>query len=184
MRRGADGLISSAPMDLASFIRDVPDFPKPGIVFKDITPLLADHGALSASIEQMAARFDGDSVDCVVGIESRGFIFGTPLAMRLGASFVPTRKPGKLPYETHRLEYELEYGTDALEIHKDAISPGAKVLVVDDLLATGGTLDAACRLVEQVGGTVVGCALLIELAFLPGRAKVGDRRIEPLIRYD
>ena len=171
-------------MDLASFIRDVPDFPKPGIVFKDITPLLNDVGALRGTLDAFAERVSGDQIDRIVGIESRGFIFGAPLAAKLGCGFVPVRKPGKLPHDTHGLDYELEYGSDRLEIHQDAVGKGEKVLVVDDLLATGGTLDATCRLIERAGAEVAACLVLIELAFLPGRAKMGDRRIEALITYD
>ncbi len=165
----------SATVDLRSFIRDIPDFPEPGIVFKDITPLLADAGALNEAIVQLAAIGAPLDIDIVIAAEARGFVLGPALARELGAGFVLARKPGKLPHETTSAEYALEYGTDALEVHTDAITPGSRVLVHDDLLATGGTAGALCRLVEQLGGTVVGCAFLIELAFLPGRATLEAR---------
>ena len=170
-------------LDLTSFIRDIPDFPKPGILFKDITPLLANPAAFDAAIGQMADYYRDKHVHTVVGIESRGFIFGAPLAIRLGASFVPVRKPGKLPYKTEKLEYALEYGTDALEIHVDAVIPGNPVLICDDLLATGGTTQATKQLVETVGGKVIGFAFLIELTFLGGREKLPDTEILSLIKY-
>ena len=170
-------------MDLSAFLRDVPDFPKPGILFKDITPLLGDPKALSASIDQMAAM-GWDDIDRIVGIESRGFIFGVPLAIHMGLGFTPVRKPGKLPYKTHSEEYTLEYGTDTLEIHQDGVHKDERILVVDDLLATGGTMAATCRLVESAGGHVVGCATIIELAFLEGRKKLEGRRVEALITVD
>jgi adenine phosphoribosyltransferase len=170
---------------LAGLIRDVPDFPKPGIVFKDVTPLLADPAGLALAIELMANPFRGAGVDLVVGPESRGFIFGTAVATALSAGFVPVRKPGKLPYRTRSIEYALEYGTDSLHIHVDAVKPGMRVLLVDDLLATGGTLAAAAKLIgpEGLGGTIVGASVLIELAFLSGRAGLGGMRIESLMRY-
>lgn len=170
-------------MELESFIRDVPDFPKKGIMFKDITPLLADHGALSAAIDRLHARFADHEIDCVIGIESRGFLFGVPLALRLGCGFAPVRKPNKLPYKTHAEEYDLEYGKDTLEIHADAIAPGDRVLICDDLLATGGTMCASRNLIERIGGKVVACAVLIELAFLEGRKRLEDTPVEALIRY-
>jgi adenine phosphoribosyltransferase len=169
--------------DLEKYIRNVPDFPKKGIGFKDITTLLKDPSAFRASLDEMQKRFP-ERIDVIVGIESRGFIFGAALADRTGASFVPARKPGKLPAETVAEEYALEYGTDALEIHTDAISPGQKVLIVDDLLATGGTAAATGRLVEKLGGKVLGFLFLIELTFLNGREKLGDHRVESLIRYE
>ncbi|MCC6579173.1 MAG: adenine phosphoribosyltransferase [Phycisphaeraceae bacterium] len=159
-------------MDLASLIRDVPDWPKPGIMFKDITPLLANPAGLAMAVEQMANPFRGKNVDIVVGAESRGFIFGTAVAQALSAGFVPIRKPGKLPCATLTASYSLEYGTDKLQIHADAIRKGQRVLMVDDLLATGGTMDACCQLVQQLGGEIVGIALLLELTFLPGRDKL------------
>jgi len=159
-------------MDLEQYIRDVPDFPKPGIVFKDITPLLADPAALAEAVTQLVQPFALGGVDLVVGVESRGFIFGALAAQRLGVGFVPIRKPGKLPAETISESYELEYGTDSVEIHADAIPAGQKVLMVDDLLATGGTAEAACKLVKKLDGDIVGAAFVIELSFLPGRAKL------------
>src|ERR671915_1929660 len=155
---------------LKEAIRDVPDFPKPGIIFKDITPVLCDPVLLRQTTEAMAAPYAGAQVSYVVGVESRGFILGAPVALQLGAGFIPVRKPGKLPYRTMAAEYALEYGTDRLEIHADACAPDARVLVVDDVLATGGTAAATCRLVESLGGVVVGCSFLIVLSFLPGRA--------------
>jgi len=159
-------------MQLDGLIRDVPDFPKPGIIFKDITPLLANAEALREVIAHFRRRYEGRGIDLVVAIESRGFIFGAALACALGAGFVPVRKPGKLPAATLREEYELEYGTDALEIHLDAMQRGQKVLIFDDVLATGGTLAATGRLVRALGGEIVEAATLIELAFLNGRAKL------------
>jgi adenine phosphoribosyltransferase len=167
-------------MDLSRFLRDVPDFPKPGILFKDITPLLASPAAMQATIDALAALPVG-KVDKVAAIESRGFLFGMPLALQLGVGFVPVRKPGKLPWKTNRVEYMLEYGSDAVEIHQDAVLPGERVLLVDDLLATGGTLHAACQLVESCGGVVAACACVVELCFLPGRERLRGRRVEALI---
>jgi adenine phosphoribosyltransferase len=155
-------------------IRDVPDFPKKGIVFKDITPLIGNPEGLREVIDQFRQRYEGRGIDVVVAVESRGFIFGAALAYVLGAGFVPVRKPGKLPADTIRETYELEYGCDALEIHRDAIRPGQKVLILDDVLATGGTLAATCRLVRALQGEIVEVATLIELAFLNGRAKLAD----------
>ena len=150
-----------APLDLKNFIRDIPDFPKAGILFRDITPLLAEPPAFRASIEQFAARFREELVDVIVAAEARGFIFAAPLAIELQAGFVPIRKPGKLPFDTHAFHYELEYGADTLEMHIDGVREGQRVLVIDDLLATGGTVDACCQLLEKSGATVVGCAFLI-----------------------
>ncbi len=161
-------------MDLLTFIRDIPDFPKPGIIFKDITPLLNNPEAFKAAIDQLASRYAGTRIDKIVGIEARGFIFAGALAYRLGVGMVPVRKKGKLPYKTLSETYELEYGTDTMEIHEDAIKPGDHVLVLDDLIATGGTLAATCRLVEKLGGSIVEVAILIELSFLNGRAKVKE----------
>ncbi|HEV3486471.1 MAG TPA: adenine phosphoribosyltransferase [Vicinamibacterales bacterium] len=169
--------------DLKAAIRDVPDFPKPGIVFKDITPVLADATLLHRATRAMAAPFANAGVSCVVGIESRGFILGAPVALELGVGFVPVRKPGKLPHRTTSVEYALEYGTDRLEIHADACGVNAKVLIVDDVLATGGTASATCRLVEDVGGAVVGCSFLIALTFLPGLTALAGRRVEALVSY-
>ncbi|MCR9245016.1 MAG: adenine phosphoribosyltransferase [bacterium] len=168
-------------MNLGQFLRDVPDYPKPGILFKDITPLLASPEALAAAVDQMAA-LDFGEIDVVAGIESRGFLFGAPLAIKMDRGFVPIRKPGKLPWKTNRIEYVLEYGTDAVEIHQDAVKPGQRVLLVDDLLATGGTMDAACQLVESCGAIVAGCAFVISLDFLDGRKKLEKHPIEALIR--
>jgi adenine phosphoribosyltransferase len=159
-------------MDLNTFIRDIPDWPKPGIVFKDITPLLADPAALAMAVEQMANPYRGRKIDVVVGTESRGFIFGTAIAQALSAGFIPVRKPGKLPAPTHRKDYELEYGTDALEIHQDAIKPGQRAIIIDDVLATGGTMKASLELVDMLGAEICGVSVLIELAFLEGRAKL------------
>jgi adenine phosphoribosyltransferase len=168
-------------IDLNSFIRDVPDFPKKGILFKDITPLLADAKALREAADQMARPFADKGIDLVAGVESRGFIFGTMIADRLGCGFVPIRKPGKLPAEKISRTYGLEYGTATVEIHIDAIEQGRKVLMVDDLLATGGTMEAACHLVEKLGGDVAGIAFLIELCFLHGRDKLKDYALHTLI---
>lgn len=164
-------------------IRDVPDFPKKGIVFKDLTPLLQDAKAYGATIDRLAEAVQGHAFDLVCGIESRGFLFGATLAKTLGKGFIPVRKPGKLPWKTAAESYELEYGTDTIEIHTDAASGGKRVLMVDDLLATGGTMGAAVKLVRKVGGTPVACAFVIELAFLKGRAKLGDLPVHALIQY-
>jgi len=171
------------PEWLKSHIRDIPGFPSPGIIFKDITPLLADVEAFRATVDALADEYAGQQVDRVIGIEARGFILGAPVAYRLGAAFIPVRKPGKLPHDVEGLEYELEYGTDLLEIHRDAILPGERVLIVDDVLATGGTAGATARLVEKLGGEVAGFAFLIELAFLPGREQLGDHHITSVITY-
>lgn len=171
-------------MDLRDHIRDIPDFPKPGIVFKDITPVMADASALRAAVDQLASPARDLEVDVVIGAEARGFLLGPALALALGAGFVLARKPGKLPHETVRAEYALEYGTDALELHTDAVAHGARVLVHDDLLATGGTAKALCELVEQLGGQVVGCHFLIELAFLDGRSRLSGYDVRSLISYD
>ncbi len=171
-----DGLPFPAMADLARLIADVPDYPKPGIVFKDITPLLRDPAALSLAVEYMSQPYRGKRIDAVASAESRGFIFGVAVAQNLSAGFVPIRKPGKLPRETRSEEYTLEYGVDKLEIHVDAVRPGDRVLLIDDLLATGGTMSASCRLVEDLGAEVAGVAVLIELGFLTGR--------ETLSKYD
>ena len=170
-------------MDLSSLIRDVPDFPKQGILFKDITTLLVNPEALAQTIDQLGDRYRDRGIRVVTGVESRGFIFGAALALELKAGFVPIRKPGKLPAETISASYELEYGTDSVEIHRDAIRSGQKVLMFDDLLATGGTMEAACRLVEALNGEIVEIAFLIELTFLEGRKKLGDRGVFSLIQY-
>jgi adenine phosphoribosyltransferase len=170
-------------MDLRRYIRDIPDFPKPGILFKDITPLLADGKALRWTIDQLSERYRG-TVDMVLGIESRGFIIGSALAYALGVGIAIVRKPGKLPYEKYSAEYELEYGTDMLEIHRDAFGQKTRVLIVDDLLATGGTATAAIRLAEHLRGEIVECAFIIELGFLHGRDRLAPRQVHSLIRYD
>lgn len=169
---------------LRELIRDVPDFPKPGVVFKDITPLLAHPAGLSLAVEYMTQPFRHMQVDLVAGAESRGFIFGTAIAQNLSAGFIPIRKPGKLPHQTHSEEYALEYGTDRVEVHRDAIEPGDKVLLVDDVLATGGTMNACCRLVRAAGGTIVGVAVLLELAFLNGRSQLHEYPVHSILRYD
>ena len=168
---------------IADRIRDVPDFPKKGILFKDITPVLSDIDTLRTSVKEMAAPFVDLRIDVVVGIESRGFIFGAPIADVLNCSFVPVRKPGKLPWKTESVSYELEYGTDALEIHKDAIAEGQSVLIVDDLLATGGTAEATCKLVSKLGGNIKGLSLLIELEDLNGRKRLNQYNVHSLVQY-
>jgi len=170
-------------MDLRSFIRDIPDFPKPGIIFKDITPLLANGPALRWTIDQLSERYRG-TVDIVLGIESRGFLIGAALAYALGTGIAIVRKPGKLPWQTISAQYELEYGRDSLEIHRDAFGHPARVVIVDDLLATGGTAGAAIQLVEQLKGEVVECAVIIELGFLHGRERIAPHPVFSLLRYD
>src|SRR5919109_3550885 len=165
-------------------IRDIPDFPKPGIVFKDITPLLSNGQLFGRTIDILADRYRSQKVDAVLAIESRGFIVGAALAYKLGAGFCIVRKPGKLPYETHRASYELEYGTDSLEIHVDALPAKARVIIVDDLIATGGTAAATAQLVSRIGGTVVECAFVIELSFLKGREKLKPHAVFSLVQYD
>jgi adenine phosphoribosyltransferase len=169
---------------LKEHIRDIPDFPKPGVVFKDITPLLADVDAFRFTIDAIADHFAGQTVDKVLGIEARGFITAAPVAYRFGAGFVPVRKAGKLPWEIEKEEYALEYGTDLLEIHRDAVQPGERVLVVDDVMATGGTASATVRLVQKLGGEVVGLGFIIELAFLGGRNKLEGFDALSLITYE
>ena len=170
-------------MDLRKLIRDVPDFPKKGIVFKDITPLLQDSAALKESLDRLTAHFAGRGITKVIGIESRGYIFAPAVALSLAAGFVPVRKPGKLPWKTASEEYALEYGSDKLEIHVDALTRGEKVLVVDDLLATGGTAAAARRLAERLDAQVVGAGFLVELTFLKGRSRLPDLDVISLIQY-
>jgi adenine phosphoribosyltransferase len=170
-------------VDLKSFVRDIPDFPRPGIVFKDITPLLVDAAALDQAVSELAALARPLSVDLVVAAEARGFILGAALARELGVGFVPARKPGKLPSETVSAEYVLEYGIDALEMHADALAGGIRVLVHDDLLATGGTAAAVCKLVEELGAVVAGCAFLVELSFLDGRARLAPHEVLTVIEY-
>jgi adenine phosphoribosyltransferase len=173
----------SEAADLRRLIRDIPDFPKPGILFRDITPLLADAAGLALAVELMVQPFRGRRIDLVVGAESRGFIFGTAAARALSAGFVPVRKPGKLPSETRKHEYALEYGTDALEMHAGALGPEHAVLIVDDLLATGGTLAACCALVSETGASIEAVAVLIELTALNGRAQLGDVPVYSVVAY-
>jgi adenine phosphoribosyltransferase len=170
--------------ELRDCVRDIPDFPKPGVIFKDITPLLANPEAFRSTIDLIAEHFDGTAIDRVLGVEARGFIIAAPVAYRFGAAFVPVRKAGKLPWEIEREEYELEYGTDLLEIHRDAVEPGSKVVIVDDVLATGGTAAATIRLVEKLGGTVAGLAFVIELGFLEGREKLEGYDVLSLVTYE
>ncbi|MGY8768181.1 MAG: adenine phosphoribosyltransferase [Pirellulales bacterium] len=165
-------------INLKDYIRDIPDFPKPGILFRDITPLLADPVAFGACIDMMAEKYADAGIDVIVAAEARGFIFAAPLALRLNCGFVPIRKPGKLPFDTHAFHYELEYGTDTLEMHIDGVEPGQKILMVDDLLATGGTVKACCNLVEKVGAKVASCCFLIDLVELEG-----SKLIEPIECY-
>ncbi len=170
-------------IELRDYIRDIPDFPKPGIAFKDITPLLSLPLAFEAAIDRLEAAFADQGIQTIAAAEARGFIFGAPLALRLGAGFVPIRKPGKLPYATIALEYQLEYGSDRLEVHTDAFGPGRRVLLVDDVLATGGTMRACRDLVQSTGAEVVACAFVIELSFLEGRAKLEPSQIVSLVTY-
>lgn len=170
-------------MDLTKYIRNIPNFPKPGILFKDITPLLADPEAFHAAVRQMMEHYAGTEIDAISAAEARGFLFAAPLAYLMKKPLVPLRKPGKLPYTTHKLQYDLEYGQAELHVHVDGFNPGAKVLVIDDLLATGGTLEAACKLIEQAGAKVVGCAVLVELSFLLGRERLRPHDVFSLIRY-
>jgi len=170
-------------MELRTYIRDVPDFPKPGILFKDITPLLQDAAAFRQSVDALEDQVKGKGIDCVASIESRGFIFGGALAERLGIGFVPVRKKGKLPYHTRQESYALEYGEATVEVHEDAFRSGQRVLILDDLLATGGTAKAAAKLVESLGGKVAGFLFLIELSFLKGREKLKGYPVSSLIEY-
>lgn len=165
-------------------IRDIPDFPQPGVVFKDITPLLADHSALAACVNWLAGAFEDLGVTKVIGIEARGFVFAAPVAVALGAGFVPVRKAGKLPWKVHSETYELEYGTGTLEVHADAIEPGERVLIVDDVLATGGTAAAVARMVDHLGGDPVGFGFVVELAFLGGRERIGELDTFSLLTYE
>lgn len=170
-------------MDLRPFIRDIPDFPKPGILFKDIMPLLANATAFQHAIDLLSIHYAGKPIDAIAAAEARGFLFAAPLALKLHLPLVPLRKPGKLPYRTYSLKYELEYGTAELQMHVDGIERGQKVLLVDDVLATGGTMVAGAKLIEQAGGKVYGCAFLVELSFLGGRAKLGDYDAYSVLRY-
>jgi adenine phosphoribosyltransferase len=173
----------AARRELLARIRDVPDFPRPGIVFKDITPLLQDAGALKLACELLAAPYRAGKVDLVVGVESRGFIFGPPVALALGAGFAIARKTGKLPWETVRASYALEYGEETIEMHRDSVRQGQRVLLIDDVIATGGTAAATARLVREQGGIVVGAAFLIELSFLDGRRALGNVPVEAVLRF-
>jgi adenine phosphoribosyltransferase len=168
---------------LVDHIRDIPDFPKAGVTFKDITPLLGDHDQLRMAVDGLADPYASQQVSKVVGIEARGFILAAPVALRLGAGFVPVRKAGKLPWHVERITYDLEYGTDTLEVHQGSIEPGERVLVVDDVLATGGTAEATAELIERLGGTVVGLAFLIELGFLDGRDRLAGHELTALLTY-
>lgn len=170
-------------MNLAQYIRDIPDFPKPGILFKDITPLLAEPEAFQHALDQFVAYCKGRRIDAVAAAEARGFLFAAPLALLLRKPLIPLRKPGKLPYRTYSLKYELEYGSAELQVHIDGVAPGAQVLLVDDLLATGGTMEAGCQLIEKAGGKVASCAFLVELAFLKGRDRLRPHEVFSLIQY-
>ena len=170
-------------MDLASYIRPIPDFPKPGILFRDITPLLADAAALAAAIDRLAAPWRGEKIDAIAAVEARGFLFATPLALALGVGVIPVRKPGKLPADTIEHEYDLEYGRDRLQMHRGILASGARVLVVDDVLATGGTAEACMRLVEAGGGRVAGASFLVEIGPLGGRERLAPHRVEAALVY-
>jgi len=170
-------------MDLAKYIRDIPDFPRPGILFKDITPLLAEPEAFRQAIQLMHERYRSQQVDAVAAAEARGFLFAAPLALFMERPLIPLRKPGKLPYRTHALQYDLEYGSAELQVHIDGVAAGAQVLLVDDLLATGGTMHAGCRLIEKAGGQVAGCAFLVELTFLKGRERLQPYDVFSLIQF-
>ena len=175
--------MSNETIDPRDFIRDIPDFPKPGIHFKDITPLLANPGAFAAVIDRLAQAFSDQKLDAIAAAEARGFIFGAPLALALAVPFIPIRKPGKLPYATIAMEYQLEYGSDRLEVHTDAIKAGSRVLLLDDVLATGGTMRACCDLVKAAGAEIAACAFILELDFLNGRDKLAPFEVFSLIRY-
>ncbi|GAC1469663.1 MAG: adenine phosphoribosyltransferase [Isosphaeraceae bacterium] len=177
------GMPPPASLDLRQWIRDIPDFPKPGIRFKDITPLLAHSEAFHAVIDRLAGQYAGTPIDTIAAAEARGFIFGAPLALKLNAGFVPIRKPGKLPYATVAHEYQLEYGSDRLEVHTDAFAPGRRILLLDDVLATGGTMQACCDLVKQVGAEVVACAFVLELTSLGGRDRLAPYKVTSLLSY-
>ncbi|MFO0842471.1 MAG: adenine phosphoribosyltransferase [Gemmataceae bacterium] len=170
-------------MDLRDFIRDIPDFPKPGILFKDITPLLASPAAFRRSVAAMTEPYRGGKIDAVAAAEARGFLFAAPMALELGCALIPMRKPGKLPYSTLSYSYALEYGEAELHMHVDAVKPGWRVLMIDDVLATGGTMKAACRLIEKAGAVVAGCAFLIELGFLGGRARLAPAEVFSVVMY-
>ena len=171
-------------VELKKYIRDIPDWPKQGILFRDITPLLGDAQAFAAAIDALASDFTEAQIDYVAAVEARGFVFGASVAEKLKAGFIPIRKKGKLPFDTETVTYDLEYGTDTLEVHKDAVKKGAKVLMVDDLLATGGTMAAACKLIEKIGGEVAEVVFLLELCFLGGRKKLDDYKIKTIVSYE
>ena len=171
-------------VDLYQYVRDIPDYPKPGILFRDITPMLANPDALKAAAAAMAAPYKGQKIDMIAAAEARGFIFAAPLAIELGAGFVPIRKPGKLPFDMHSFAYDLEYGTDELQIHIDGVKPGQRVLVIDDLLATGGTMEACCRLLERCDAEIVGCSFLIHLVQLGGQERLRPYSVNSVLRYD
>ena len=173
----------AASINLPDYIRDIPDFPKPGILFRDITPLLQSPSAFHETIRRLAEPFRGQGIEMVAAAEARGFIFAAPLALELNAGLIPIRKPGKLPCKTFSYTYDLEYGTDTLQIHADAVQPGCKVLMVDDLLATGGTVAACCHMIEQAEGIVAGCSFVIELGFLNGRQRIAQYKSHSLIHY-
>ena len=175
--------MSNETLNLTDYIRDVPDFPKEGILFRDITPLLADKDALAQTVETLAKPYRDAGIDYIAAVEARGFIFGSAVARELNAGFIPLRKKGKLPYNTESVTYDLEYGTDEIEVHRDAIKPGDKVLMLDDLLATGGTMSAACKLMEKLGAEIAGLTFVIELTALGGRAKLPGYEIEVMIAY-
>jgi len=175
--------MTTESVELKQYIRDVPDWPKKGILFRDITPLLANPKAFSTAVDALCADFIGVGIEYVAAVEARGFIFGSAVAEKLGAGFVPIRKQGKLPSKTESITYDLEYGTDTLEVHSDTVESSAKVLMVDDLLATGGTMAAACRLIEKIGGQVAGIVFLIELAGLHGREKIANYKVKSIISY-
>ncbi len=168
---------------LKAKVRDIPDFPEPGIIFRDITPMVADPSALQLAVYQLLHPFLGETINAVAGMEARGFIFGSLAAWELGVGFIPLRKPGKLPYDVQSASYDLEYGSAALEVHTDAINRGDKILLIDDLIATGGTAEASCQLVEELGGEIIGCAFVIELDDLKGRDKLAKYRIHSLLHY-
>jgi adenine phosphoribosyltransferase len=172
------------PIDLRRYVRDIPDFPKPGILFRDITPLLSDPEALRETVRRLADPYRGQKINAVVAAEARGFIFAAPLAIELGAGFVPVRKPGKLPFDRHSFRYDLEYGSDTLEMHVDGVPPGSRVLVVDDLLATGGTVGACVKLLERTGANIIGCAFAIELLPLGGAKSLSPHPVYSLIKYE
>ncbi|MCL6502529.1 MAG: adenine phosphoribosyltransferase [Pirellulales bacterium] len=176
--------MNGSSLNLYDYIRSVPHFPRPGILFRDITPLLANPRAFRQAVDAMAARFRGEAIDVVAAAEARGFIFAAPLALSLEVGFVPVRKPGKLPFDTHAFHYELEYGQDTLEVHVDGFAAGQRVLIVDDLLATGGTVEACCRLVEKAGAVVAGCAFLIELCGLGGARRLSKYQTYSVLQYE